>query len=261
MKKSNILAAAFVVLSAASAAQAGNATIDFDNRTSGSVSFIEAIRDNAAVPDDSALPPAVPEAAPADSSPWLSDFFSQHGGIQTICQPMSPSNTWYEVVRCGGLPADWESMIANTPGQAEYVKAARTFHPGLQQKLRDILLGYCNTYPEFADAVLPMLNDGNAKITIHNGFVYIITGERIMRFSGATPSKAEKGASSNKWSLTTWGTAAEAAEAVYNAVNALNEYGSWPPVPDNGTADDYHGPALTVKPEDGVPVIYDNYRK
>ncbi len=246
MKKNNILVAALVVLSAASAVKAGNATIDFDSRTSGSVSFIETIRDNAAVPGDSPLPPAVPEAAPADSSLRLSNFFSQHAGIQTICQPMSPSHTWYEVVRCGGLPEDWESMIANTPGQAESVKVARTFHPGLQQKLRDILLKYCNTYPEFADAVLPMLIDGNAKITIHNGFVYIITGERIMRFGGAAPSKAEKSASSNKWSLTTWGVAAEAAEAVYNAANALNEYGSWPPVPDNGTADDYHGPALTV---------------
>ena len=39
-------------------------------------------------------------------------------------------------------------------------------------------------------------------------------------------------------------------EVAHIISNGIQEYGSWPPVPDNGTANDYHGPALTVDQND-----------
>lgn len=255
MKKSNILIAAFVILSAASEAKSENVTVDFERGTSGPVNFAEAIRKNVAVPGDPTLPSAVTVAELAET-----DFFNQHGGIQPIYQPIPLGNTWYELVRCDGNLTDWEAMIADSQEPTPQ-KAARMFHPSLQRKLREVLLGYCNTYPEFAEVVLPMLVDKNAKVAAHKGFVYIISGNSIIRFGGITSqesaSLSRKGGSTSGLGLI--GAIVEAAGAVNDAIEAWNEYGSWPPVPDNGTADDYHGPALTVKPEDGVPVVYDNY--
>lgn len=86
-----------------------------------------------------------------------------------------------------------------------------------------------------------MLKDGSTKITADKRFIYIINSKKVMRFSGEAPSETEK-ATSSRWGLSTWEAAASAAEAVYNAVNALNEYGSWPPVPDTGMADEINGP-------------------
>ncbi len=55
------------------------------------------------------------------------------------CQPMPHNGTWYDMVDCS--PAvDWDQIITSAQGQTKSVKSARIFHPGLQQKLRDILM-------------------------------------------------------------------------------------------------------------------------
>lgn len=185
--------------------------------------------------------------------PWQNIWEQEGGELGYICKGI-PSNSWAGMAKCGP-GADLSAVEELT--QPKSTKSSRTSHPALQKKLRKILLGYCNTYPEFAEAVLPMLKDDKAKITTHNGFVYIMSGNSIMRLGGAISPESD-GLSRKGGGLGIIGAIVEAAGAVNDAINAWNDYGSWPPVPDNGTADDYHGPALTVKPEDGVPVIYDN---
>lgn len=269
MKKSNILIAAFAVIAAASVARAGNPEVDFDGRTSGALSFTETLRENMAVAGDITMPQAAPVAEFAGAiSPlssggcmavcqygmnsdcsckksWLQEFLEQQSG--TTCQPVPLDTGWYEMVRCGGNPVDWNLLISGSQGQAKSVASARMFHPDLQQKLRDILMGYCNTYPEFAEAVLPMLKDEKAKIVARDGFVYILSGNSIIRFDGKATTGPETNASSRKSWLPGWaGPAADAVGAAYAATQAWNEYHSYPPIPDSGTADDYHGPALNI---------------
>lgn len=285
MKKMNMLIAVFAVMSAASVARAGNPDVDFDGRTSGSISFTESIRENIVGAGDITLPHAAPAVdftgafSPLSSGgcmvvcqfginndcsckkPWWLDLSYQQDGAQDSCQPIPLGTGWYEMVRCGGNPVDWNLIIAGARGETRSAGSARMFHPGLQQKLREILMGYCNTYPEFAEVVLPMLKDEKAKIAARDGFVYIISGNSIIRIAGKDAEKAGKAGSGAKFNANLWGAAGSAAQAVIDVVEALDQYYSYPPIPDSGTANDYHGPALTVKPEDGVPVIYNNIQE
>lgn len=271
MKKSNILIAIFTVIAAASVARAGNPEVNFDGRTSGALSFTETLRENMAASGDMTMPQAAPVAEFAGAiSPlssggcmavcqygmnsdcsckksWLQEFLEQQSG--TTCQPVPLDASWYEMVRCGGNSVDWNLLISSAQGQAKSVASARMFHPDLQQKLRGVLMGYCNTYPEFAEAVLPMLKNEKTKIVARDGFVYILSGNSIIRFSGKEAPVSEKGVSSRKkpsTGLALVDAAVEAGAAVYSAAQAWNEYHSYPPVPDSGTANDYHGPALNV---------------
>jgi hypothetical protein len=267
MKK--MIIAVFVLIAAAATTKAENINVNFDGRASEVGSLAEAI---AGIPVPGAEEDPIPWMEPGFPGgddglfphPMTCMLYCQHGMNNdcscidpwwpypwyepATCQTIPHNNTWYELANCTpGM--DWGQIIAGGRRQTKAVAAARMLQPELQKKLQDILLGYCDTYPEFAAAVLPMLKDGNAKITVHNGHVYVIHGEKVMRF-GANVPESERAATSKKWGLGAWETAVSAGEAVYNAVNAWNEYSSWPPVPDSGTADDYHGPALTVDPHD-----------
>lgn len=276
MKKNKILIAVLAVMSVASVARAGDPVADFDGRTSESMSFTETIRENIAGAGDVILPQAASVVefpgglSPLSSGgcmvvcqfginndcsckePWWLDLSYQQDGAQYLCQPMPHENGWYEMVRCGGNPVDWNLIIAGAQSETKSAGSAHMFHPGLQQKLRDILMGYCNTYPEFAEVVLPMLKDEKARIATRDGFVYIISGNSIIRFSGKVNAESGEEVSSRKkpsTGLPLVDAAVQAGAAVYTAVQAWNDYASYPPVPDSGTANDYHGPALTVKPE------------
>ena len=281
MKKSNTLIAVFAVIAAASAARA-EVAINFDGNL-GPQAMHDIFADSRQIIPSGALD-QVPVPVPADPvespipmiEPWNIDpqpacmmvcfpgiegypdccgaaqntytWWPQPWEAPGTCQPIPHNGNWYEMANCNPT-VDWDQIIPSAQGQTKSAKSARIFHPGLQQKLREILMGYCDTYPEFAEVILPMLKKEGTKIVTHGRIVYIINGNSIIRFGGKAPAESESGASARKkpsTGLALVDAAVQAAEAVYNVVQAVNEYGSWPPVPDNGTADDYHGPALTI---------------
>lgn len=262
MKKMSILIAVLAVISAASAARAEVAGFNFDAAASGAEGALsrDAAFDSSAALPEPELRPVFPELQPyipsldcsivcfngmnSDCSckdPWQ-EVWQQAGGSNTFgCQGMD-LNSWYGMVKC----SQDDSVMANARGLARSGNARPRLDPALQKKLRGILLGYCDTYPEFAEVIMPALKDADAKILAREGFVYVVSGNSIIRFGGKTPVEADK-----RIELPGWlGPAADAAGAVYGAINAWNEYHSYPPVQDSGEADHYHGPALTVDPND-----------
>lgn len=266
MKKSTILIAVLAVIAATGVAKAEhkNISVNFDGRTLETGNFSEAIE---AMPapgtDEDPIPwiePWFPGGQDAPLTPPMACMlYCQYGmkddcscidpwwlyswDMPSACQPTPHNGIWYEVAHCS-LLVDQEHTISGAQGQTKSVSPARMLQPGLQQKLRKILLSYCDTYPEFAEVVLPMLKHKDTKITSHNKFIYIIYESRVIRFGGlanaksATPTrKAGSGGG-----LGLLGAIAEAAGAVNDAINAWNDYSSWPPIPDNGMADEINGP-------------------
>ena len=270
MKKSNLIAALMVmIISAATFANAGEGRVDFDGRASGTKSFATALNAASVLSDSTDVPLPAPVIVPQSNA--ISHSPLSVGGCGVVCQgginaDCSCVNFWQSIwdqtggeagYICGEItPDSWVSMAKCGPGvnlpavgalmQSGSKALTPATYPALQEKLHKILLSYCDKSPEFAEAILPMLKDGNAKITTHNGFVYIVNGNTIIRFGGEMPAESKKAVSSRKWGLPLAEAAANAVGAVYGAVTAWNEYSSWPPVPDSGTANNYHGPALTV---------------
>jgi len=223
MKKTSILIAVFAVIAAVSAAQA-EVAIDFDGNL-GPQAMHDILADSRQIIPSGALD-QVPVPVPVDPvespipmiEPWHIDpqdqcmmvcfpgvegypdccgashntytWWPQPWAAPGACQPMPHNGAWYDMVYCS--PAvDWGQVIAGAQGQTKSAKSARIFHPGLQQKLRDILMGYCNTYPEFAETVLPMLKKEGTKIMTHGRIVYIINGNSIIRFGGKAPAPSK----------------------------------------------------------------------
>lgn len=273
MKKTSILIAIVTIIAAASATMAKDAGINFDGRTMESGTFSEAIAE-IPVPGINEVPlplivPGLPDGDIAPTRPPVGCTLYCHYGLEDnctciepwlpypweqpgVCQTLSQVGPWYELARCSP-PAEWDQMIAGAQGRGESAALARVLQPALQQKLRDILLGYCDSYPEFAEVVLPILKDDGAKITIRDGFVYIISGNSIIRFRGKANEESGKESSLRKpgpTGLQYVDAFIQAGASVYNAVQSWNEHSSYPPVPDSGSANDYHGPALTVNPND-----------
>ena len=172
---------------------------------------------------------------------WIESFFSsfphEH---ETYCVENSSAP--------GGLVCIIKSLVPATKGHwsnlnYKWLNNKKTkMYFKLQQNLRKIILEHYDKYPEFAESILPMLRDGKAMIMAQDGVVYSINGNNIIKVNkNATslPSEMEKIASSNKAvgvGLTTVLLIANIADTINDGVNNWQEYSSWPPFPDSGTA-------------------------
>ena len=110
----------------------------------------------------------------------------------------------------------------------------------IKGKLKKIILDHYNKYPEFAESILPMLKDEKAILMVRDGLMSIINGNSIIKITGKITTDTEKAMSINK-NLGLIVTGVQAAGAWYDVYNAWQEYSSWPPVPDSGTANDDTG--------------------
>lgn len=110
-------------------------------------------------------------------------IWGQHLGEFGDC-PELPHGVLGGVAKCS--PVDPDFFRAKTARPRDR-KSGYIGLPAVQKRLQDILYGYCDTYPEFAAAVLPMLRDGG-EIAATGGAVYIIGGSKVMRIAGGGSS-------------------------------------------------------------------------
>ncbi len=117
-----------------------------------------------------------------------------------FCQELGTPN-WYSVGQCPGMQDNMPQLLSAQKSARSGLSPA-----GLQRKLHEVLLGYCDTYPEFAASVLPMLKAPGSVVFYRDGFVNISAGDKLMRFGGG---------------LSRWAVAEQAAQAVSLAGGAV----------------------------------------
>lgn len=115
-------------------------------------------------------------------------------------------------------------------------EVVRYFNP-LQDKLRKIILSYCDTYGDFVSGLFQLAKDKKTKIFYDDKAVYLINGKALIQFNEEKlVEEINNSLNQPTKSLALWSAAVEAAGAVYDAINAWNDHYSWPPVPDSGVA-------------------------
>lgn len=150
--------------------------------------------------------------------PWYT-IWEQEGGVGGFnCEETNP-NSWVGMALC--YPGA-NAVQGEAGRKVKSKKTPAAAQPALQKQLLGILLAYCDTYPEFAAAVLPMLKDGKAKIGVYDGFVHIVNSKKIIRFAGKAAAEAEQKNSPRKSGPGFQSTAAQAADAIINAITAWN---------------------------------------
>lgn len=222
MKKTNILIAVFAVLTTVSMARA-EVRVDFDGSASGSESFTEALKTNAALNSDGLVPLPVPITEPypctesAIQSGPCDNFF--HGGSITSTWP-----GWLPPGSCWGISSGpgWIGCSVNPGAFSDHVydnKAAgidglkkRTTIPSRsevaalagfysrQEVLKGILARYFNAHPEFPSDIAALIKNDKTKILYDDTGVYIINGRRlfILGDKNLITSAKETGLSQNK---------------------------------------------------------------
>lgn len=214
MKKSNLLIAVLAVLTSASMAKAGEVQVDFDginvpqSINDALTPFYQYIPDSTPFPEPSpAIDPLVPCSMVGyydENLVWIDcDTFQEHiphylipviagtqsGPSEELIPMIEPwqirggdglcmekvSGPMYSMVECNG-PA-WDVLMAGPARQS----VSRAASANLQKRIREILLGYCDAYPEFTHAVLPVLNKKDSGVVIYNGAVYVVGGNSLVR--------------------------------------------------------------------------------
>jgi len=223
MKKSNIMIAVFAVIAAVSAAPAGN--VDFDGQSSketlstlASLAIEPNLGYGIPLPQEPGMEPM--PGIPGQSWPHqnLPPIPFQDFGCGLVCLYGAHPYKWCACYDPGnpldGFQPNWGDIIAFVPGRkVEFKRINPAESQDLQKKLVSILLGYCNTYPEFAAAVLPALQ-GKPVVTADKGFAYVMYGDRGLRLPGT--AKYLENSGEQKAGL----NSALAADTVINAVSA-----------------------------------------
>lgn len=112
-----------------------------------------------------------------------------------------PCITLPDIVHTGvKVPEGYAPLCRKQAGDWWYTAKARpgflsvdtgTFDSALQEKLQGMARGYCETYPEFAAVVQPLLRAPGAAVFARFGYVYILGGEDIVRFAGKKTAEGD----------------------------------------------------------------------
>lgn len=186
MKKTSILIAVFAVIAAASPAMAEVPQIDFDGKDTKTTSPVLNAKALTAVPGYDIPLPQEPEVEPMPEQlnpcqeftilPWPMPCHSTPT-LPPNCDPVNQGSWWW-VAMCGE-PLPWYAQ----PLYIDPVKGTRnnsTTDAG-KANLAELILGYANTYPEFATSVMPIFKDKKASVVYDSKGAYIMSGRTVVR--------------------------------------------------------------------------------
>jgi len=246
MNKNKIAIAVFAVIAAASSARAQ----DFDGRTGNagglalSASAIETATEyDIPLPQEPGVAPIPSELPPCGEYtilPWPLPCNNTPQFPPNCQQP--DNNSWWWIAECGfPMPTLPDPLYLDEPlGAARRGVAAKASHNG---HLTDLILGYANTYPEFAAAVLPVFKDKNASVVYDSKGAYIMSGKTVVRLDFAKLSRMVPAAPASRQTriapaLEVALYIVETGAAWYGAYQVWNEYHS----SDNDSGSSNSGP-------------------
>ena len=182
-----MVTAMFVAIAAASSAMAQNQSINFDGKTSNiSGPALNALTTGPnsgyeiPLPQAPGVEPVSDQLPPCDQNLTLTWPFPCSHTLQIPPNCNQTGNSWWWVAVCGeSFPLYAQPVYLGAPYGADS-KASPTKEPG-KRHLIGLILGYANTYPEFAAAILPIFNDKKMSVVYDSKGAYLISGKTIAR--------------------------------------------------------------------------------
>jgi hypothetical protein len=246
MNKTSILIAMFAVITAASSAMA---QIEFDGkspRTNAPKLAAAIIEQDPGF--DTPIPQPIPGYIPGCGDmvilPWPQNSCTDGPLLPQDCS-QTDTGSWWWVAVCGE-PLPWYAQ----PGYLEATTGSARTNPAEKAAAKahfaDLILGYANTYPEFAATVMPALKDKKANVVYDRKGAYVMSGKTVVRMDFEKLSHLSPAAPLAQ--QTKIAPALEAAlyivetgAALYGAYQAWNEYHSSDNDSGSGNNGSYNG--------------------
>lgn len=230
MNKNKIAIAVFTMIAAASSAMA---QVEFDGKSPRTDAPLVSAIIEQDPGYDIPLPPQMPGQVPGCGDmailPWPQNSCNDGPLLPQDCSQTNTGSWWWTAV-CGE-PLPWYAQ----PGYQEWINGLARTNPAEKAAAKahfaDLILGYVNTYPEFAATVMPALKDKKASVVYDRKGAYIMSGKTVIRMdfeklSHLSPAAPQVQQTKIAPALEAALYIVETGAALYGAYQAWNEYHS-----------------------------------